>query len=255
MDERSSRIFFGLCMLVLVWIGVYWMWRPSVDQDPVISFDDQGIAGVLGTESSESGLSVTDMGMNEASGDASDDSNGHRALLTKDRSAEATEASGATAPGDGSRLIPPEFFDHVVAEHELMQTIAKRYFGSVDDWWIIAKANPRVDPRKLKPGMVLRIPKDRNNIQGLVIGKESEPGVLDTPVLDSAGSESKVIEYVVQSGDSLSKISQRIYGSAQHAEFIFESNRNVLRSMDDISIGQLLRLPPLPSQGQTDGDE
>lgn len=251
MDERSSRIFFGLCLLVLVWIGVYWMWRPSVDQNPVISFDDQGIAGVSGTdssESSESALGDPNMGTVDASGDGI----GREALLTEDTPAAA---SGATASGDGSRLVPPEFFDHVVAEHELMQTIAKRYFGSVDDWWIISKANPKVDPRKLKPGMVLRIPKDRNNIQGIVIGKESEPGVLDTPILDAAGSESKVIEYVVQSGDSLSKISQRIYGSAQHAEFIFESNRNVLRSMDDISIGQLLRLPPLPVKDQTDGDE
>ena len=249
MDERSSRIFFGLCLLVLVWIGVYWMWQPSVDQNPVISFDGQGIAGELGTDSSGSTsgsvLGDTNMGTLDVPGDG--------VLLAEDTPADA---SGATTPGDGVRLIPPEFFDHVVAEHELMSTIAKRYFGSVDDWWIISKANPKVDPRKLKPGMVLRIPKDRNNIQGLVSGKESEPGVLDTPNLDSDGTESKVIEYVVQSGDSLSKISQRIYGSAQHAQFIFESNRNVLRSMDDISIGQLLRLPPLPGgEDQTDGDE
>ena len=39
MDERTSRIFFGLCMLVLVWIGVYWMWHPSREQDPVITFE------------------------------------------------------------------------------------------------------------------------------------------------------------------------------------------------------------------------
>ncbi len=201
MDERSSRIFFGLCMLVLVWIGVYWMWQPTHEQEPVITFDRLPTEGVGAVD-----VSVPDVVV------------------------------------DRPRVIPPEFTEHVVRSGELMQTIAKQYYGSIDEWAVIAKANPSVDPQKLKPGMVLRIPVDKSNIQGKLVGVETQPGVIRA----HAQSKPKVIEYMVQSGDSLSVISQRIYGSSRYARFIYESNRDTLRSMDAISIGQLLKLPPLP---------
>jgi len=242
MDERSSRIFFGLCMLVLVWIGVYWMWQPS---QPVITFDNSPV--ITRIDDSETDPE-TDSGIGTAPSENNDQTPSTGLLPpAQDPVAEDTETS---------RLIPPEFFDHIVAQDEVMQTIARHYFGSIDDWKIIAKANPRVDPRKLKPGMILRIPKDKLNIQGVLAGKVVEPGVLETPRLDGSNDDSQIIEYVVQSGDSLSRISQRIYGTSRHAQFIFDSNRDILRTMDDISIGQLLKLPPIPSkQDQSNADE
>ena len=238
MDERSSRIFFGLCMLVLVWIGVYWMWQPS---QPVITFDDAPVITRIDDPEPEPEIATAHSENN--------DQTPSTGLLppAQDPVVQITETS---------RLIPPEFFDHIVAQDEVMQTIARHYFGSIDDWKIIAKANPRVDPRKLKPGMILRIPKDKMNIQGVLTGKVVQPGVLETPRLDGSQADSKIIEYVVQSGDSLSRISQRIYGTSRHARFIFDSNRDILRTMDDISIGQLLKLPPIPSQqDQSSTDE
>lgn len=232
MDERSSRIFFGLCMLVLVWIGVYWMWQPSREQEPVITFANQPVVEPPVEEPVEVPDPV-----------------GEPAGLTTDPEPEPV-AEPVIKPAP--RLIPPEFTEHIVQPDELMQTIARQYFGSIDDWTIIAKANPKIDPRKLRPGMVLRIPKDKTNIQGKLVGGDVEPGVI-TPHTDDG---SKVIEYIVQSGDSLSRISLRIYGSSRHAQFIFESNRDTMRSIDSISIGQLLRLPPLPeenAQSNTDG--
>lgn len=231
MDERSSRIFFGLCMLVLVWIGVYWMWQPSREQEPVITFANQPLVEPPVEEPVEVPDPV-----------------GEPAGLTTDPEPEPV-AEPVIKPAP--RLIPPEFTEHIVQPDELMQTIARQYFGSIDDWTIIAKANPKIDPRKLRPGMVLRIPKDKTNIQGKLVGGDVEPGVI-TPHTDDG---SKVIEYIVQSGDSLSRISLRIYGSSRHAQFIFESNRDTMRSIDSISIGQLLRLPPLPEENaQSDAD-
>ncbi len=229
MDERSSRIFFGLCMLVLVWIGVYWMWQPRREQKPVITFATQPIVDEEGAPHDPDPELVdqpTDL------------------IPAPDQVVEQEPVADTKSnePEDsGVKLIAPQFIEHIVAPNELMQTIAKHYFGSIDDWPVIAKANPRVDPRKLKQGMVLRIPTDKNNIQGVLIGEETQPGVI-VPRTDTG---SKVIEYVVRPGDSLSMISQRIYGSSRHAKFIYESNRDVLRSMDAISVGQLLKLPPI----------
>ena len=107
---------------------------------------------------------------------------------------------------------------------------------------MIARANPRVDPEKLKIGQVIRVPVDPDNIQGKVVAGDSGDG-------SERVRPSKVVEYFIQSGDSLSRISERFYGSARHARMIYEYNRDTLESMDDLKIGQLLRLPPLEEAG------
>ncbi|MDF1809733.1 MAG: LysM peptidoglycan-binding domain-containing protein [Phycisphaerales bacterium] len=225
MDERSSRIFFGLCMLVLVWIGVYWMWQPNREQSPIITFEQPPVE------------------MNDSdSPDSDPESNEPESIVDSPQIDNNTNNPAEEETSDQPRVIAPEFIEHIVAPNEVLQTIAKHYFGSIDDWPVIAKANPRVDPQKLKAGMILRIPKDKNNIQGVLENNETVAGVIES----HTNPESKVIEYVVRSGDSLSLISKRIYGSTRYAGFIYESNRDTLRSIDSISVGQLLRLPPIP---------
>jgi len=235
MDERTTRIFLGLCLLVLVWIGVYWMWQPSQEQGPKFSFDPVPMIDLGSDGADPVEPLVSDV-----------DGFGDSGVLDKpaEKALPVIEPVVAST-GNRPRLIPPEFFEHVVREGERMQTIAKEYFGSIDDWTIIAKANPGVDPQKLKGGTVLRIPKDKYNIQGVLVGGETRPGVITAHPIEGQNAGG-TIEYIVQSGDSLSLISQRIYGTTRYAKFIFESNRDVLRSMDSISIGQLLKLPPAP---------
>lgn len=53
--------------------------------------------------------------------------------------------------------------------------------------------------------------------------------------------------YTVESGDTLSKISQRYYGDAQKYNDIFEANRPMLSNPDKIYPGQKLRIPPQKS--------
>lgn len=239
MDERTSRIFFGLCMLVLVWIGVYWTWQPSRELEPAITF---------GTAPEPD--PTPDQAQDEPK-DARNPQTGAQPPQNDPPPPQPQQKIIQIPTQDQPRLIPPQFTEHIVQPNELMQHIAKAYYGSIDDWVVIAKANPRVDPRKLKPGMVLRIPTDKNNIQGVLEGVDAQPGVITS----HTPTQSKVIEYVVRPGDSLSVISQRIYGSSRHARFIFESNRDVLRSMDAISVGQLLRLPPLPDEDPAEDNE
>ena len=49
--------------------------------------------------------------------------------------------------------------------------------------------------------------------------------------------------YTVQSGDTLSKISQQFYGNANEYMKIFEANRDVLSDPSKISPGQMLKIP------------
>lgn len=39
MDERASRVFAGLCVLVLLWIGVYWLWEPAGEGEAEVTLD------------------------------------------------------------------------------------------------------------------------------------------------------------------------------------------------------------------------
>lgn len=57
----------------------------------------------------------------------------------------------------------------------------------------------------------------------------------------SAGAESDYVE--VKSGDTLSKISQRVYHDANQYQKIFEANKPMLKSADKIYPGQKLRIP------------
>lgn len=50
-------------------------------------------------------------------------------------------------------------------------------------------------------------------------------------------------KYVVQGGDTLSRISIKLYGDANHWEGIFQANRDLLNSPHDLREGQELNIP------------
>lgn len=51
--------------------------------------------------------------------------------------------------------------------------------------------------------------------------------------------------HTVESGDTLSKISKAVYGDPMKYEAIFEANKPMLKSVDLIYPGQVLRIPAL----------
>lgn len=64
--------------------------------------------------------------------------------------------------------------------------------------------------------------------------------------------------YVVGAGDSLASIAKKFYGPQQGSKKaniarIFEANRKLLKSPDDISVGQKLVIPPLPASAPDKG--
>ena len=82
----------------------------------------------------------------------------------------------------------------------------------------------------------------------------NEPNpVLDTPSNSPSVQSSLPIgpsqtqTYVVQSGDSLYAISRKFYGDSSRIDLIYEANRDVMRSKNSLSVGQKLRIPPVPS--------
>jgi nucleoid-associated protein YgaU len=56
--------------------------------------------------------------------------------------------------------------------------------------------------------------------------------------------EEKVEYYIIQSGDTLSKIAKQYYGDANKYPVIFEANREVIKDANLIFPGQKIRIPP-----------
>ena len=57
--------------------------------------------------------------------------------------------------------------------------------------------------------------------------------------------KSGIIEsYTVKAGDTLSVIAKKVYGDAAAYNDIYEANKDILASADDIKVGQELKIPP-----------
>jgi len=119
---------------------------------------------------------------------------------------------------------PKERF-YTVRKGDTLYSIARRVYGDGKMWAAIWKANKGVieEPSRLAAGIRLRLP---------------EPGEKE--------EESKYETYIVQKGDTLSKISRLHYGTSRFVNLIFEANRDRIKEPERLRVGMLIRIPPLP---------
>lgn len=224
MNDRTASLFSGLGVLVAVWIVVYWSW-------PVGHAVVTSSGGETESIAEESRAVIEPPGPTPA--------------IQQPRPAEprptptTPEPRREPAPERGTGgVIPPEFIDYQVRAGDSFERIAQRVYGSTQHAHAISRANPLLDPRKLRVGQVIRVPVDPTNIQG-------RPVEAPTP---EAPPPSPTIEYTVKAGDSLSTIARSFYGSVRHVDYLFEANRGRLRTKDDLRVGQVLLIPPLPAE-------
>jgi nucleoid-associated protein YgaU len=82
----------------------------------------------------------------------------------------------------------------------------------------------------------------------LLAGNNQGIGSVDDQ-LQVAKQEPAGTFYAVKSGDTLSKIAKQFYGDANKYNQIFEANRPMLKSADEIYPGQKLRIPAQAAVG------
>ncbi len=203
----SGRVAIALLTLIGVWTLVFWLWEPSRPK------------------------------VTAASGEAPVISNVNSELVARDGEPIAPEPLDLSRP---QAVVPPSMRRHVIQKGETLETISRAYFGSDSFADAIARANPTLSPPDLKAGREILVPIDPSNIRGRVLDTETT-----REALAHTESLAPVPEYVVQSGDSLSTIAKKVYGSSQHAEFIFEQNRDRLRNRNMVRVGMSLRVPSL----------
>jgi nucleoid-associated protein YgaU len=121
--------------------------------------------------------------------------------------------------------------------------IAKKVYGRGKGYQyvLIQKANPKIDPRKLRAGMKLIIPP-------LPAAKQvpSEPEAVGRS--QALGGATRRI-YTVKRNDTIWGIAQIMYGNGKYAKLIIDANPKIDPSR--LKPGQKLTLPPSPRPGTT----
>lgn len=224
MENHGGKIAVGLFCLVVVWIIVFWLWTPAEGK---ISFSTAD--GAKAESRSEDALARPKM---------------PHAVADPTQVQNAPRQSPAPQPGPGPRapaggVIAPEFDEYTVQPDDTFASIALKFFGSRARADIIAKANPLMDPKRIKPGRVIRIPRDPANIQG-------RPTSAAPPERLEAASADRSRAHTVVAGDTLTGISRKYYGTIRRVDLILNANRNVLNKAEDLRPGQVLQIPPAP---------
>jgi nucleoid-associated protein YgaU len=60
---------------------------------------------------------------------------------------------------------------------------------------------------------------------------------------DAAACVGDIAEHTVEAGETLQKISQKYYGTTRYYPAIFETNKDILKTIDSVRAGQKLKIP------------
>lgn len=140
---------------------------------------------------------------------------------------------------------------HVIREGETFSSIANDHYGESRYYLAIIKANPSINPNRLRPGQTINLPDLASIGSGNSNGSGGSAAGTTPGGFRSARTERAVdgiTEYRVQSGDSLYRISMRLYGTPNKVDLIYETNRATIGpDRERLKIGQVLRLPEPPT--------
>lgn len=154
------------------------------------------------------------------SGSGSSSSGSSSAGTTSNQSSSANAAT--SAPAETTTVIT-----YTVEPGDTLSKIALKYYGSSSYWTKIYADNADTikDPNKIYVGQILKIYLTQNN----------GAATAEAPV---AGTN-----YTVVSGDSLSKIAQKVYGQSGQWRKIYDANTGTISEPNRIYVGQVIVIP------------
>ena len=154
--------------------------------------------------------------------------------------------------------LPGNPFKDAVSRMELLETIAglKRRLEALNEENLKLKEQSKILQQRLS-GTQDTMREILTTDMEMPPGGEGNEGIRSQQLVVDAQTEAQVQEmlphesehsrmpdtYQVKSGDSLYAISMNFYGDSEHIHAIFQANRNILKSVNDLRPGQVLKLP------------
>ncbi|MEM9082293.1 MAG: LysM peptidoglycan-binding domain-containing protein, partial [Planctomycetota bacterium] len=189
----------------------------AIPEDPILTADD--LAPSLDSP-------VVDEGLEE-----------NQANESGDEEQAAEEIEGQQEAPEG--LEPPRFLEYTIQAGDTVESIAQSELGGVRFAAAILRAND-IEPHRLRPGNVILIPVDPENVQGKASEDNEEEQSGETP-------EGLRVTYIVREGDTLSQIASRFYGSSVKWQLIRDANSDIVVGTN-IRPGMELVIPPMPAE-------
>jgi nucleoid-associated protein YgaU len=149
----------------------------------------------------------------------------------------AANAPQEPAPSEPSIAASP-LADAVytVKASDSLRSISLEHYGDAQYWPLILRANPDVNPLKLKAGDRLVLPA----MDSAANSRTTAPRSAEKP---AAAERGETPVYVTREGDTLPAISRRLYGDSRRWREIYDLNREQLETPSALRAGQRLKLP------------
>jgi nucleoid-associated protein YgaU len=134
---------------------------------------------------------------------------------------------------------------HIVQRGESLAKISEIAYGTQAYWPHILRANPGIVAENIRPGLVLSIP-DESEVKVLA----ADATVARTNTLEQPLDPKT--QYKVVSGDTLERISIKLYGKGERWDDIYEVNKEKIGSNPHaLRVNMILTLPDAPTQLST----
>lgn len=132
-------------------------------------------------------------------------------------------------------------FEYTIEKGDWLSKIAKRIYGDMNKWQIIAKANPYIsNPDLIYTNKKLQIPVINNSAKEFMTKYK---GALAKAREDIQDKKNKFAMIKINKGDSLSKLAQKHLGSKTKWKSLWSMNKDLLKNQNQLQVGELIRIP------------
>jgi nucleoid-associated protein YgaU len=167
---------------------------------------------------------------------------------TPDNTASAQPVAEVAAATPANNSATAGARSHQIQQGETLSSIAMAAYGSPNFYPAILRANPKLNPRRMKPGMTIVLP-DVSEVKHDAAAPSAAHSTAPEAHQAAATADGSR-QYKVQPGDSLYRISMKLYGNSKMQDKIYELNRTTIGpSKERVRVGMVLKLPTAPTAG------
>lgn len=172
-----------------------------------------------------------------------------KTIATPAESPKASPTLGAAAPTKSTGATDTATQTHVIAKGDTFTSLAVKYLGHAKYASLIAKANPKVDPRKLYIGSKITIPAKPAEATSSTTGKSDAKTLAGSAAAPKGGyavpPPIPARAYTVQAGETWYDLAERFLGKRSDYPELYEWNKERVGGNPHLlRAGTVIELPP-----------